>query len=210
MDSMFIPYRELLEKPTSTNTNVLILLLIVFFFVACILYIKYRKDDEEIEPEVVKEEVVKEPPPAPAPQPPIPTAPLPPPPPPKEPENPNDRRALGFAVRDTLLRFSLKPEQIAAIVRFTLTTTEPPPITSTPATQSPATQSPAIQPRTPATQTLTQTPTHSILPSKIFSTKGLELPIEEDEVEQEPAGEKQGKINADTNPTVLAMAKARG
>lgn len=198
MDSMFIPYRELLEKPTSTNTNVLILLLIVFFFVACILYIKYRKDDEEIEPEVVKEEVVKEPPPAPAPQPPIPTAPLPPPPPPppKEPEDPNDRRALGFAVRDTLLRFSLKPEQIAAIVRFTLTTTEPPPITS------PATQSPAIQPRTP--------PTHSILPSKIFSTKGLELPIEEDEVEQEPAGEKQGKINADTNPTVLAMAKARG
>jgi hypothetical protein len=181
LDSMFLPAP--LPPPISPKFDMRYIWCGVFFLFLLVLLFFRRKEPaaKEMEPETPKE-LIKE----------------------KEPkeeikEKPDDVRGAGIAVRDALLNFSVNAEQIASIVRYTVSILAPAPHSSARVLPSAPSSGPVIDPA----------PVKLPTPSKThFSVKGLELPIE-DEPEAEPGGEKQGKINADTNPLVLQMVKDR-
>lgn len=175
---MFAPPPTIAPIPNQNNTFLYVGLAVLVLIIIYLLLRRETKSDEPA-PEIVNEvkevkevkEVVKEQP---------------------KPKKEGVREA-GIAVRDALLNFSVEAEQIAAIVRYTVSIL------------SPSTR-PIPPPTPPAPAPVSASPA----PSKThFSVKGLELPVLEDNVEAEPAGEKQGKINADTNPLVLQMVKER-
>jgi len=177
LDSMFLPpsTTPVLKAPSNLMKYAWIAVLCMM----CVLFFVMRRKPEKIEYVKEEKEIKKE----------------------EQRDEPkrDDVRGAGIAVRDALLNYSVNAEQIASIVRYTVSILSgsslpgpyppPPPPASLPV--------PSLPPPPPRPASNTH-----------FSVKGLELPLEE-EPESEPGGEKQGKINADTNPLVLQMVKDR-
>jgi hypothetical protein len=126
------------------------------------------------------------------------------------PKTPQDlARVAGMAIKDVLLKYHVKPEKTTAIVthavktllqsesqaRFAPLTREEPEAPVARIAQAPRTVQRVVDPK---------------LGGKL-SLHGLELPMEqEDVVESMAAGTKDSKMNAETNPALLAYMKSRG